>query len=60
MEIHPKFSIGNKVVSKFKDDWNEFNGEGVIEEVIVLVKYKVKFKGDRSGKFLEDDLKFIN
>lgn len=57
MEINPKFNVGEMVVSKYKDDWDQFKGEGEVEEVIVSVRYKVKFHNERRGKFLEEELK---
>ena len=56
---YPKFSVGDKVESKYKDEYEQFNGEGVIEEVIVLVRYKIRFKGGKCGKFPEEDLKKV-
>ena len=54
MEINPKFKVGDKVKSVFD---GETIGIGEIQEVIVEVRYKVKFKGvDRPYKEFEDQL----
>jgi len=56
----PKFEIGDKVISRYKDDENlDFNGEGIVEDIIVMIRYKVRFKKDKWGKFLEEDLKRV-
>lgn len=57
MEINPKFSIGDKVISKYGDE-DEYNQEGEILEVIIQTKYKVKF-GNLKTIFnvFEEDIK---
>jgi hypothetical protein len=61
MEINPKFKVGDKVFNIYDTEGSQEDlGEGLIEEVIVQVKYKVRFRKDnnRTYKCLEDELSY--
>lgn len=59
MEINPKFKVGDKVINTYDQQDSQYElGDGVVEEVIVQVRYKVRFRKDnnRTYKCFEDEL----
>ena len=62
MEIKPKFKVGDKVFNIYDTEGSQENlGDGVVEEVMVQVRYKVKFKKEKSRTYnvFEDELSFF-
>lgn len=59
MEVNTKFGIGDKVFNIYDQQSSQDElGDGIVEEVVIQVRYKVRFRKDsnKTYKCFEDEL----